>query len=58
MIKYIGIKKEIDSLGRLCIPKDIRELLKLEGEVELLPTNEGLLIKNPEYVFVRTNKNN
>ena len=49
----IGIKKEIDKLGRICIPKDMRERFNFESEVELLITEEGILLKNPEYVLVK-----
>ena len=49
----IGIKKEIDKLGRICIPKEMRILFNLESEVELQITKEGILIKNPEYVLVK-----
>ena len=52
----IGIKKEIDKLGRLCIPKDMRERFNFESEVELLITEEGILLKNPEYVLVKREK--
>ena len=54
----IGVNKEIDKLGRLQIPKEIRELYRLEGEVALINTSEGLLIKNPEYVLVKKNAKN
>ena len=47
------MRREVDSLGRLCIPKEIRNLLNLEKEVELIVTTEGLLIKNPEYILVK-----
>lgn len=56
-MKNIGITKEIDKLGRLQIPKDIRESLGLSREVELLTTEEGLLIKSCEYKLVKINKN-
>ena len=49
----VGVKKEIDKLGRICIPKEMRKLFALENEVELQITKEGILIKNPEYVLVR-----
>ena len=49
----VGVKKELDKLGRICIPKEMRKLFKLENEVELQVTNEGILIKNPEYILVR-----
>ena len=49
----VGVKKEIDKLGRICIPKEMRRLFNLESEVELRVTSEGILIKNPEYVLVK-----
>ena len=49
----VGVKKEIDKLGRICIPKEMRKLFALGNEVELQITKEGILIKNPEYVLVR-----
>lgn len=52
-MKNIGITKEIDALGRLQIPKDIRERLELTGEVELIVTPDGLLVRSNEYRLVR-----
>ena len=52
-METIGIKKEIDKLGRICIPKEMRRLFDLESEVELLVTTEGILLKNPKYVLVK-----
>ena len=49
----IGIVKEIDSLGRLHIPKEIRERLGLLDNVELVIADEGLLSRNNEYSLVR-----
>ena len=49
----IGIKKQIDKLGRISIPIEMRKLLKLDNEVELRLTKEGILIKNPEYILVK-----
>ena len=49
----VGVKKEIDKLGRICIPKEMRKLFALENEVELQITKEGILIKNPEYILVK-----
>ncbi len=53
MNKSIGIIKEIDSLGRIVIPKDYRERLMLQKEVELILTSEGVLICNPEYEMIK-----
>lgn len=49
----VGIVKEIDKVGRICIPKNIRTRLKLEKEVEIIVTEEGVLIRCPEYVLKR-----
>ena len=54
----IGVRKEIDKLGRICIPKEMRLLFNLENEVELKVTDEGILIRNPEYVLVRKDQEN
>ena len=53
MDKNVGIIKEIDSLGRIVIPKEYRERLKLEKTVEIILTAEGILIRNLEYELTR-----
>ena len=53
MDKSVGILKEIDSLGRIVIPKDYRDRLLLEGKVEVILTDRGVLVRNPEYVLVK-----
>lgn len=52
-VDNIGIKKEIDRLGRICIPKEMRKLFNFENEVEIQITKDGLLITNPSYVLVK-----
>ncbi len=52
-----GINKEIDSLGRLVIPKEMRSLFKMETEVELIVTEEGILVRNPKYKLVEVKEN-
>ena len=52
----IGIVKEIDELGRLHIPKEIRKRLGLGKEVELVVTQDGLLIRNDEYKLIKINE--
>ena len=52
-MEKIGIKKKVDKLGRISIPVEIRRLFNFESEVELQITKEGVLIKNPEYIFVK-----
>ena len=58
MKKDIGIIKNIDSLGRIVIPKEFRKRLLLTDNVELILTDEGILIRNPEYLLVNRVKNN
>ena len=52
-VDQVGITKEIDNLGRICIPKEMRKLFKIESAVALVVTKDGILIKNPEYVLIR-----
>ena len=56
-MKEIGVNKEIDALGRLVIPKEMRERFALEGTVELVVTEEGILGRNPQYVLVKKEEN-
>ena len=49
----VGIRKDIDTLVRICIPKEMRTLFRMEKEVELQVTEEGILLKNPGYVLVK-----
>jgi len=52
MDKKIGIIREIDNLGRLVIPKEMRNLFNFEKEVEIIVTEEGVLLRNPKYKLV------
>lgn len=54
--KYRHKKKEIDKLGRLQIPKDIRNTLGLTNEIEMIVTSNGLLIKITEYTLIKKQK--
>ena len=51
-----GIKKEIDKLGRIVIPSEIRRLYGLTDEVEIVITKEGALLRHPKYRLVKTEK--
>ena len=55
-MERIGVKKELDKLGRICIPKDMRNALGLERDVEIVMTTDGILIQNPGYVLVKKEK--
>lgn len=49
----IGIIKEIDGVGRIVIPKELRERYALYGDVEMVATAEGVLIRNREYILIK-----
>ena len=50
-MKAVGIIKEIDKLGRIVIPKEMRSLFGLDAFVEIIATDEGILLRNPKYVL-------
>ena len=52
-MQKIGVIKEIDNLGRLQIPIEIRKRLGLSNSVQLIITDEGLLIKSEEYKLIK-----
>ena len=52
----IGVFKEFDKLGRIVIPKDLRDRFFLYSSVEVIATDEGVLLKNPDYVMVKKEK--
>ena len=56
-MEKIGIVKEIDRLGRLQIPKEIRKRLGFQDKVELVLTQEGLLVKSIEYILISKPEN-
>ena len=49
----VGIIKEFDKLGRIVIPKELRERYALNRNVEIVATREGILLKNPEYYLAK-----
>ena len=53
IVQKIGVIKEIDNLGRLQIPIEIRKRLGLSNSVQLIITDEGLLIKSEEYKLIK-----
>ena len=53
MNEKVGIIKEIDNLGRIVIPKEMRERLFLDKKVEIILTKDGALLRNPEYILVK-----
>ena len=53
----VGIVKEIDKLGRIVIPKEFRERYGLSENVEIIATDKGIVLRNPEYKLVRVDEN-
>ena len=49
----LGILKSFDDLGRLVIPKEMRDLFGFEKTVEVVVTTEGVLLRNPQYILVK-----
>ena len=45
----IGVVKSLDKVGSLVIPKDMRARFDLKDEVELVVTDEGILLRVPNY---------
>jgi bifunctional DNA-binding transcriptional regulator/antitoxin component of YhaV-PrlF toxin-antitoxin module len=56
MNNKIGVLKDIDNLGRLVIPKEMRDTFKLDKSVELVVTEEGVLVRNPKYKLIEKEK--
>jgi len=52
MIKAVGIIKELDKLGRIVIPKELRERFGLTEYVEMVATEFGIVLRNPKYELV------
>lgn len=56
IMEKIGVIKEFDKLGRIVIPKELRERYGLDKKVEIVATPQGVLIKNPEFVLIKLEK--
>ena len=53
----IGIVKEFDKLGRIVIPKELRERYIAGDRVEIVMTPKGILLRDPEYILVKADGN-
>ena len=53
----IGIIKEFDKLGRIVIPKELRERYGFWNEVEIVATENGVLLQSPQYVLTKREDN-
>ena len=55
-MEKIGIIKEFDKLGRLVVPKELRDRYGISKCVEIVATKEGVLLKSPEYILAKKEK--
>ena len=58
MNKEIGVIKEIDRLGRIVIPKEMRDRMGFGKEVEVVLTKDGVLLRNSEYELIKVKSDN
>lgn len=43
-----GFTRKLDDLGRICIPKEYRKNYFKSGEIEIVATPQGILLKEAE----------
>ncbi len=55
-MKRVGVRKGIDKLGRMVIPKEMRELFGLERQVELIVVPGGCSFAIPNITSKKTKK--
>lgn len=55
----IGIVRKVDSLGRVTLPKEMRRVFCLDkdSQIEILATDQGILLRVPNIEIKRTNRN-
>jgi AbrB family looped-hinge helix DNA binding protein len=52
-MEQVGIVAEVDKLGRIVIPKKVRDLYGLDKGVELVLTDKGVYLRSPHYVLIK-----
>ena len=58
MKNIVGIIRELDKQGRIVIPKEYRERFGLIRNVEIIGTEFGIVLRNPEYSLIKVDKDN
>ena len=55
----IGIVRKVDSLGRVTLPKELRRVFCLDkgSQIEILATDQGILLRVPNIEIKRTDRN-
>lgn len=51
-MKGFGFVREVDKLGRIVIPKELRKIYNLTREVEIIATEDGVLIRHPKFKVI------
>ncbi len=56
----IGIPRNVDKLGRIVIPKELRDFFKIDNgtQMEIIGTDVGILIRFPEYEIKKIKEDN
>ena len=49
----VGIIKEVDRLGRVVIPKEMRERYGVTETVEIVATESGIILRSPTHKLVK-----
>ena len=52
----IGIFKDFDRLGRIVVPKELRERFALGEMPKMVAAENRVLILDPEYILTRAKK--
>ncbi len=55
-MEKVGIIKQINEVGRIVIPNELRERYGLTDCVELIATKNGIIMRAPEYRLVKVDK--
>ena len=55
-MEKVGVLKDVDKLGRIVIPKELRERYGFCERVELIALKEGILICNQSYELTKREK--
>ncbi len=55
----IGIVRKVDSLGRVTLPKELRQVFCLDkdSQIEILATDQGILLRVPNIEIKRKDRN-
>ena len=55
----IGLVRKVDSLGRVTLPKELRRVFCLDkdSQIEILATDQGILLRVPNIEIKRTDRN-